>query len=148
MSIDKYSFLLERTAKRHYGVNCGEGWLGILERLVGQLDRIWDGYRGYKGRDAWEIQQVKEKMGTLAFYTQIIAEVDDGEEECVKLDYHARVDAHNEAIASAQQSSFETCEDCGAPGVQTTTTSWIRTLCKTCGDRHVEADKKVGGGNA
>jgi hypothetical protein len=56
-------------------------------------------------------EQVKEKFGTLRFYT------------------NATDDYIRGAISMAEAMSLTTCEECGNPG-QSNSTGWLRVRCK------------------
>src|SRR5271157_5985448 len=79
----------------------GPGWGDILARLINDLFELgWDGY----------VFQVKEKFGGLRFYIGSANE------------------AIYERIDTAGEESFETCEQCGAPGMLREG-GWLKTLC-------------------
>ena len=102
-------FSLHRPEVEAHAALCGvgAGWHGIIDRLVSDLFTLgWDGM----------LADVKEKFGGLRFYI--------GEES---LEMSARID-------EAESESFQTCEECGAPG-KARTGSWVKTLC----DTHAEA---------
>jgi hypothetical protein len=88
----------------------GDGWVGILEDLATKL--------AAKGFDFSTVAQIKEKYGGLRFYY-------DG------CGFDAEVDA-------AEEASYETCEECGAPG-EARKGGWIKTLCNEC-----EAERRRG----
>jgi hypothetical protein len=82
----------------------GPGWHGLLDGLVPKLLALgWDGH----------VAQVKEKFGGLRFYVG------------------AATDEVHDAINEAEAKSFETCEQCGAPG-KPRDGGWIKTLCDSC----------------
>ena len=91
----------------------GLGWLPLLDKLAKELvDLGWNR----------TLDQVKEKFGGLRFYIGI------------NLDITSDVDSKiHECIYAAEQESYTTCEDCGAPG-SPRKSSWIRTLCDACND--------------
>jgi hypothetical protein len=68
--------------------------------------------------------QVKEKFGGLRFY------VDGANKE------------HHNFIWFAENMSYRTCEECGAPG-KLYTGGWHRTLCKTHAEEMGYYDEKV-----
>lgn len=88
------------------GIDCGDGWLPIIERLDARLREISSDYR---------VVQVKEKFGTLRYYTDGFK----GE----------TWDAYANAVRQAEAESAVTCEVCGSAGVLDTELRWIRTLC-------------------
>ena len=71
------------------GFDCGEGWRGVLERLV---DRV----APEMIRIGAVIDQVKEKFGGLRFYVS-----------------HEN-DAIRDAISEAEREALKTCETCGS----------------------------------
>jgi hypothetical protein len=77
-----------------FGFECGDGWFEIVDKLCAQLQAISD----REGAPQLVATQVKEKFGTLHFYTS------DATEE------------HMTAIAAAQRDSARTCELCGHAG--------------------------------
>ncbi len=80
----------------------GPGWGDLLTRLIDDLFELgWDG----------QVLQAKEKFGGLRFY------VGSG---CSRAIY--------ERIHAAENESFETCEQCGAPG-ELRQGGWLKTLC-------------------
>ena len=92
-----------------WGIECGEGWFDILDRLSHQLSK-YDVYA----------EQVKEKFGGLRFYVSFGVNINE-----------ADVDEIYKLIGEAETKSMQTCENCGKPGI-TRQGGWIRTLCDTC----------------
>lgn len=88
--------------------NVGAGWQPILDRLEERLNEVAPGY---------EVCQIKEKFGGLRYY--------------VDLPEGADWDAAMDAVLAAEEESFRTCEECGAPG-ESKGPGWIRTLCDPC----------------
>lgn len=83
------------------GAGVGDGWLPLVERLIVNLIALgWD-------RDC---HQIKEKFGGLRFYIG------------------AGSAAVHDAIQAAEDESFRTCEECGAPGKRRGG-GWVKTLC-------------------
>ena len=89
--------------------DCGEGWYPLINTLCAMLSH------NVKEEDKFQVEQIKEKFGTLRFYTN---------------DY---TDYQRGLIDLAEAISGTICEECGAPGKRTTG-GWIRTLC----DKHAE----------
>lgn len=89
-----------------FGFACDDGWFDLIWRLSEDLDKM-------DLPESFSILQVKEKFGTLRFYT-------DGETE----ESGNRVD-------EAEEESGRTCERCGKPG-ERRGGGWIRTLCDKC----------------
>lgn len=111
-----------------FGFECGSGWFdliwGLCEGIEKELgkqkhdfveeakERLGDEYYEF------EVIQVKEKFGTLRFYTNW------GTEEIYKL------------INEAEEKSATICEVCGSPG-KIRNDGWISVLC----DKHYEEEK-------
>jgi hypothetical protein len=87
------------------GAECGDGWSGIVDRLLTDLREL-----GWKGR----VAQVKEKLGTLRFYVTGV-----------------QWDERYHRISAAEEESARTCEYCGAPG-KLRHGGWLKTLCDHC----------------
>lgn len=75
-------------------IDCGDGWLGLLDALCARLQFHTDHGDGPQVR----VVQVKEKFGVLRFYVEDADEVQQG------------------MIDLAQALSERTCEVCGALG--------------------------------
>ena len=84
----------------------GPGWKQIIWELDDDLAKLDPDYG---------IAQVKEKFGGLRYY---IGNIDVPYEE-----YGPLIDA-------AEAKSYQTCEDCGEPGILREDLGWIRTLCQ------------------
>lgn len=108
-----------------YGIECGDGWLEIIDRLCGlceseirsmQLRRI--------PREVWpRCGQIKEKFGSLRMY------VDGPLSESTRA-----------AIDAAEQESARICEICGAPGELQPENNYLLTLCDVCRATRNNAD--------
>ena len=99
----------------------GPGWYNLVHTLCHSIDE----YLKWRNRDrvmteklTLQITQIKEKFGTLRFYT---GPTDD------------RIQG---MIDFAEQMSTVMCEQCGKPG-QLRKLSWMQTLC----DEHYEQAK-------
>ena len=86
-------------------ISCDPGWYPILARLEERLSELDPHY---------EVNQIKEKFGTLRFYCE--GDILDGD---------AIVD-------EAEAESARTCELCGSVGHLRTRAGWLKTLCDTC----------------
>lgn len=108
-----------------WGFECGDGWYNIINALCFQIQSHIDWRNSQRElllksnphniRIPDEVPQVvavqvKEKFGTLRFYTDGGNETTDG------------------MIRLAEAMSAVTCETCGAPG-QTRGRSWLYTAC-------------------
>ena len=105
-----------------FGFEHGDGWFKLLDELSAKLEML-------NNEPACPYTtvavQVKEKFGTLRFYTYHEAK---GEEWP-----HARLwsDILNDLTDHAETRSGWTCENCGRFG-EMRTGGWIRTLCDDC----------------
>jgi len=98
----------EKYTAMAWGLECGDGWYRILERLC--EDIMAEG-----PPDNFKATQVKEKFGTLRFYC-----------------YGATKEIY-EAIDRAEEASESTCENCGSTGAELRTDrGWLKTLCDGC----------------
>jgi hypothetical protein len=99
---------------RFFGFEVNDGWYPLIYDAAMQLAAL-----------SPEIYaaQVKEKFGSMRFYIEFGDSVDN--------------ETRSKAWAithEAEAASSKTCEDCGEPGAQGTSTGlgWIRTLCESC----------------
>ena len=100
-----------------WGFECGDGWYNIINQLCANIQHHVDWAQEQKekyGRGEGCSQvvavQIKEKFGTLRFYT------------------NGSNDQIYGMIRMAESMSAVTCEECGAPG-KTRGRSWIYTAC-------------------
>lgn len=101
----------------HWGIQCGDGWLSLIEKLSEALSAI----------DGVEYSQIKEKLGVL----QVSLDFDESipssiREQCLHV------------VGMHEMLSCNVCEKCGADGIRRTDLSWISTLC----DIHYTERKK------
>lgn len=94
-----------------YGFECGDGWFDLLYKLSQNLEQFPE----------VQVNQVKEKFGSLRFYVQ----------------YDLYDEASNsmvieEMISEAEGESMRTCDTCGKPAVSSSRGGWIRTVCEEC----------------
>ncbi|MBU1235137.1 MAG: hypothetical protein KKC77_19790 [Proteobacteria bacterium] len=82
----------------------GEGWRKFIMKLAEDIADV---------NPDTEVNQVKEKFGTLRFYCS-------GGDEVGKL------------IEKAEWESGKTCERCGSKKNVTTKGGWLKTLCSKC----------------
>ena len=94
------------------GFYVGDGWLPLLKQLcldiTVELEKL-----PKEERDNFQVSQVKEKFGTLRFYTY-------GENEVI-----------HQLVQKAESASCSICETCGAPGT-VRTDGWLKTRCDSC----------------
>jgi len=112
-----------------WGIECNDGWYDLLDTLCYTMQQHCtaantryiietDKYEFVEEGDPEYVQvvaaQVKEKLGTLRFYT------DGG-------------DASTEAmIELAEAMSGRICELCGSPARRNTDSGWLHTTCTAC----------------
>lgn len=91
----------------HRGLECEDGWFGIIERLCRMLEEV--------APPGFRFTQVKEKFGRLTIYSA------EGTEGTRRL------------IEGAREESLGTCEICGSTrGVATRSGRWVKTVCDDC----------------
>jgi len=88
-----------------WGFETGDGWFDIIYNLSKKISKI---------APQCEAAQVKEKFGSLRFYT------DNSTDEVEKL------------IDEAEKESYKTCEFCGSKEDVFQTEGWISTICIKC----------------
>ena len=99
----------------YFGFECGDGWFHVLDSLMGGIKN----YCKYNKVEPINIQQVKEKFGTLSFY------------------YTGGDKYIHGMVSMATSMSARTCEDCGTTdGVGVTERRWIHVCCKDCFDKN------------
>jgi hypothetical protein len=114
-----------------WGFECGDGWYNIINQLCANIQHHVDWAQEQKekyGRGEGCTQvvavQIKEKFGTLRFYTN------GGDDQIYGM------------IRMAESMSAVTCEECGAPG-KTRGRSWIYTACDThAREEHTAEDQE------
>lgn len=94
----------------------GPGWDDLLLEVNERLAVLDPGY---------EINQAKEKFGSLRFYFTC-------SEELYQLDRNNIREAMYRIAGEAEEKSATVCEHCGEPGRARTDRSWIKTLCDEC----------------
>lgn len=109
-----------------WGFECGDGWFNIINQLCSNIQHHIDWKQEQKekygqGEGCSQVvaKQVKEKFGTLRFYTSGGDDTIDG------------------MIRMAESMSAVTCEECGAPG-RTRGRGWIYTAC----DAHAKEEDR------
>ena len=101
----------------NWGFECGDGWEPLIRDLSLQLEFL------NENSPVWvEAVQVKEKFGTLRFYTTILR----GGKFWADIVY-ALTDY-------AEDKSAYTCEWCGKRG-KVRQDGWVRTLCDICHEK-------------
>ena len=98
--------------ERFIGIECGDGWFGIIDNLCQELQKLSDS----DGNGQVFASQVKEKFGGLRFY----ADGTNAEQD--------------ENIDVAENLSNITCETCGSMENVFQTNGWIKTTCDKCNE--------------
>ena len=113
-----------------WGIATGDGWYDLIDNLCGEIQNRVENVnrnRSYKIENSpktlvpfnaeefvCEAVQVKEKFGTLCFYTQGGDDYIDG------------------LISMAESISSRTCTECGQKSKPQKNRGWIYTLCDNC----------------
>ena|SRR3990167_10617799 len=93
-----------------WGLDCGDGWFDIIDRLCDAIQSYTDNNQ----KSQVEAIQVKEKYGCLEFYT-------DNSDDYIQ-----------GMIALARNISQYTCEECGSKGELYEKNYWWRVRCENC----------------
>lgn len=97
-------------ANRAIGGWVGPGWVPLVYVADAVLEMLIPGY---------QINQVKEKFGTLRFYYSLFDEADE-----------SAIRQAQEFVAVVEGVSGIICEECGRRGSLDSQTGWWRTLCE------------------
>jgi hypothetical protein len=98
-------------AVARWGIECRQGWRGIIEHLLDQLEAAIAA-QPMDRRDQYRIIQIKEKFGRLTVYL-----ASEGTAEM------------KAAIDAAADQSLQTCELCGHPGLLAQRRGWWAVRC-------------------
>jgi len=96
-----------------WGLECGDGWYWLIDNLCNCIQGYIDNNKHLKLQQL-EATQVKEKFGTLSFYTS-------GSDSMI-----------HGMVWLAEHMSADTCEGCGSTKDVSQTKGWIKTRCKKC----------------
>lgn len=119
-----------RSGLMAFGFECGDGWFGLVYGLCRDLMPL---YRELtpEAQESFYVTQIKEKWGTLSFYTSTIP-LRPGEETVSRpageFAQPGDCGAIDGLISAAETASGTICEECGAPGTLRQG-GWWRTLC-------------------
>ncbi len=96
-----------------WGMECGDGWYWLIDNLCESIQSYTD---NNKHLDIVQLEttQIKEKFGTLSFYTYGGDKLIEG------------------MIWLAGHQSASICEVCGATENVTQSSGWIKTRCDKC----------------
>jgi hypothetical protein len=105
-----------------FGLECGDGWLNLIDELCFKLDKLITGkYPEFK--EDFQVLQVKEKYATLNFY------VSSGNDEIFDL-----IDEYCDKSANI-------CEECGkSPAKEINKNFWWYTRCEECSKKLLEEE--------
>lgn len=104
---------------RGFFFECGDGWFNLIFRLSERIEAAARRVGATPDSEGWpRALQVKEKYGTLRFYSM-----------------PAR-DEFSKLIDEAEKDSARTCELCGGPGRLREKRLWYKTLCDPCAHEH------------
>jgi type IV secretion system protein VirD4 len=109
---------LSKITLERYRSSVGCGWYGLLAPIFEEINLFNE---NHKGKEI-EIDQIKEKYGTLRFYTTSCPDYIKG------------------MITLAEEESGHICEICGARGETILINGWYTTLCH----HHAKAKKAAG----
>lgn len=102
-----------------FWMECDDGWYELLDKCMEKLQYFCD----LCSKEGEEVQvvaaQIKEKYGTLSFYTSVYG--------ASKVE-NSIID---DIISEAERKSAYTCEVTGNPGEICKKGGWFRTLCYT-----------------
>ena len=94
-----------------FGFETGPGWRDIIVSYLPKLSKVVK----EEGLDNFIIVQVKEKFGSLSFYT-----------------YHS-TEKIDEVIHELEEECSKSCEKCGTKeNVNFYSNGWLRVRCDTC----------------
>ena len=100
-----------------WGMECDDGWYGLLNKGMEKLQHFCD-LCSKEGREVQVVaNQIKEKYGTLCFYTSVYG----GD--------NIQHDIIDDIIDTAERKSAYTCEVTGEHGEPCKKGGWYRTLC-------------------
>ena len=100
---------------------CGDGWKPLIQELHASIMAIYPDY---------EIQQIKEKFGSLRYYIGGVPE--------------EHFDAVHNLINEAVRKADTLCEVCGSLGRLASRGSWVKTVCEDHLDGRVFVEYEEG----
>lgn len=95
-----------------FGVECGKGWYKLITPIVKEITKV-----NKELKTNIHIHQIKEKYGTLRFYSS-------GNDKIFDM------------IDKAEDKSWNVCEVCGTEKDIVHTMGWITTYCRTCRNKY------------
>lgn len=116
-----------------FGIECGDGWYGLIRRLAESSDASCAESGSY-------CVQLKEKFGTMRCYMSQTLRV-------VPRDSSAGDDkSERDTFGEIESESERTCEKCGAEGKLRNHNGWYTTRCDECDSpakRFIERSENV-----
>ena len=112
----------QKTPYELFDVECGNGWSELLKPI---FDYIENYNKDKDDKNKIEVCQVKQKFGSLRFYTSF------------------STDELDELIEKAENESAHTCELCGSKENIGYTCGWITTCCEKCVKEMAKRCKKT-----
>jgi len=113
-----------------FGFEHGDGWYTIILTLMEEIEKVCT-----ETNTSIQVQQVKEKFGTLRFYIQFNGSTQ--KDETIRKQAYERI---YELIERAEARTEFVCEGCGEPSVQPNPSQgWVRTLCEKCWNEYKKA---------
>lgn len=109
----------KRETCMHWGIDCGNGWYKLLDKLMAKLQLISD----FTGIQVIA-NQIKEKFGTLCFYYSL-----DHSDNSVNKD-HIVSDIISNIVSAAERKSSRTCEVTGEHGEMCVKGFWYKVLSR------------------
>lgn len=103
-----------------FGLECGDGWLPILDDLCTKLS---DALKRDPGTQ-FRFMQVKEKWGALTMY------------------YNGGNDEMRSLLSEAESQAAKTCEYCGGPSEIRNDGGWYTTVCVPCEEARYKARRE------
>ena len=88
-----------------WGMECGDGWYDLLDKLLNKLD-----YISKTSGTQVVAAQIKEKYGTLRFYYDTTVTTDLNLDDVIE-------DIISDVVSAAERKTETTCEVCGERGV-------------------------------
>lgn len=150
---DEYPFMRRKPLKNPnyiddlysaFGISAGDGWYQLLWDLCSE---ITEAYKEAGKEPDIQIDQIKEKYGTLRFYYSFDGEpwevhaidvLGDTGLGAMRLMPEGEGNALKQKIADIvrkyEKQSGTVCEMCGKLGKLRTDRMWIRTLCDACNE--------------
>ena len=103
-----------------WGMECDDGWYNLLDECLEELEYLCHKFSTEDRKVEIRAEQIKEKFGTLRFYTTI--------ENATELERKIL----NRVIDNAETDSANICEVTGNNGkfCKSNTTRWYKTLCR------------------